>query len=170
MRILHVVPLFYPGLLGQYIRWADVVHFTQVYNLPTFPGCSTVGCSRNLSSGRPVADCSVGKAHPAAPLKAIWDSLRYNLADRPRLTLHCTSQEEAREGMVRLPNLRSAVIPNGVDVPSTLNRPEAHGRLRLLYGRLDPKKEIEELLKACSMMAGNNWPLRGGVHRPTLRI
>jgi len=62
--------------------------------------------------------------------------------------------------MVRLPNLRSAVIPNGVDVPSTLNRTEAHGRLRLLYiGRLDPKKGIEGLLKACSMMPGNNWQL-----------
>ena len=29
--------------------------------------CFTAGWSRNLSSGRPVADCSVGKAHPAAP-------------------------------------------------------------------------------------------------------
>ena len=62
--------------------------------------------------------------------------------------------------MVRLPNPRSAVIPNGVDVPSTLNRTEAHGRLRLLYiGRLDPKKGIEGLLKACSIMRGNNWQL-----------
>lgn len=165
-RLRHSVSPQLLRLLGRYIRWADVVHLTGVYNFPTFP---TLFHSRLLK--KPVVWSPRGglqrwEGSSRRTLKAIWDSLWYNLADRPRLTFHCTSQEEARETMVRLPNLRSAVIPNGVDVPSTLNRTEAHGRIRLLYiGRLDPKKGIEgllkacRLLKACSMMPGNNWQL-----------
>jgi glycosyltransferase involved in cell wall biosynthesis len=46
-----------------------------------------------------------------------------------------------------------AMIPNGVDVPADLNRIERNGELRLLFiGRLDPKKGIEALLKACSLV------------------
>jgi glycosyltransferase involved in cell wall biosynthesis len=46
-----------------------------------------------------------------------------------------------------------AMIPNGVDVPADLNRMERKGELRLLFiGRLDPKKGIEPLLKACSLI------------------
>ena len=45
------------------------------------------------------------------------------------------------------------MIPNGVDVPADLNRVERNGELRMLFiGRLDPKKGIEALLKACSLV------------------
>jgi glycosyltransferase involved in cell wall biosynthesis len=46
-----------------------------------------------------------------------------------------------------------AMIPNGVDVPAILDRIERQGKLRLLFiGRLDPKKGIESLLAACSLV------------------
>ena len=46
-----------------------------------------------------------------------------------------------------------AMIPNGVDVPANLNRIDRRGDLRLLFiGRLDPKKGIESLLAACSLI------------------
>ena len=55
--------------------------------------------------------------------------------------------------MARFRKLRMAMIPNGVDVPVDLNRIERNGELRLLFiGRLDPKKGIEALLKACRLV------------------
>src|SRR5260370_36799974 len=46
-----------------------------------------------------------------------------------------------------------ATIHNGVDVPVDLNRIQRNCELRLLFiGRLDPKKGIEALLKACSLV------------------
>jgi len=47
-----------------------------------------------------------------------------------------------------------------VDVPVDLNRIQRNGELRLLFiGRLDPKKGIEALLKACSLAAPPPWRL-----------
>jgi glycosyltransferase involved in cell wall biosynthesis len=159
-RLRHSVSPELLRLLGQYIRWADVIHLTGVYNFPTFPTLFQCRVLKKPVVWSPRGGLQRWEGSSRRTLKAIWDCLWYNLADRPRLTLHCTSHEEAREIEVRLPNLRSAVIPNGVDVPSTLNRSEVHGPLRLLYiGRLDPKKGIEELLNACSMLPRNNWQL-----------
>jgi glycosyltransferase involved in cell wall biosynthesis len=74
--------------------------------------------------------------------------------------MHLTSEFENRETMARFPKLRTATIPNGVDVPADLNRTEGNGELRLLFiGRLDPKKGIEALLKACSLI-GTSLPWR----------
>ena len=92
-------------------------------------------------------------------MKDLWDFSWYHLADRPNLTLHFTSEEEARESLARLANLQAAVIPNGVAVPSSLNRSDPNGHLRLLFiGRLDPKKGLEALLRACSLMKIEGHP------------
>ena len=67
--------------------------------------------------------------------------------------MHVTSEFQNRETSSRFPKLRMAMIPNGVDVPTVLNRTERNGDLRLLFiGRLDPKKGIEALLRACSLI------------------
>jgi glycosyltransferase involved in cell wall biosynthesis len=93
-------------------------------------------------------------------LKAVWDFLWYHTADRANLTMHVTSEDESRETTARFPKLQTAIIPNGVDVPADLNRTEGNGDLRLLFiGRLDPKKGIEALLKACSLV-GASLPWR----------
>ena len=85
--------------------------------------------------------------------KALWDFLWYHTADRDELTMHVTSELESCETLARFPKLRMATIPNGVDVPVDLNRVERTEDLRLLFiGRLDPKKGIESLLKACSLV------------------
>jgi glycosyltransferase involved in cell wall biosynthesis len=54
-----------------------------------------------------------------------------------------------------------AMIPNGVDVPADLDRIERQDELRLLFiGRLDPKKGIESLLEACSLVgSAPRWRL-----------
>ena len=67
--------------------------------------------------------------------------------------MHVTSEQESREVSARFPKLRMAMIPNGVDVPVDLNRVERNGELRMLFiGRLDSKKGIEALLKACGLV------------------
>jgi glycosyltransferase involved in cell wall biosynthesis len=148
--------------LRSYIRWADVVHLTGIYNFPSFPTLLLCRALRKPVVWSPRGALQRWQGSSRRSLKSLWDFLWYHLADRSRLSLHFTSDEEARETLARFPGLHSAVIPNGVDVPATLARTEQNGNLRLLYiGRLDPKKGIEALLTACNMMpaTSGNWQL-----------
>jgi glycosyltransferase involved in cell wall biosynthesis len=159
-RMRHSVSPQLVRMLGRYVSWADVVHLTGVYNFPTFPTLLYCRILKKPVVWSPRGGLQRWRGSSRRVPKEIWDSIWYNFADHSRLIMHCTSQEEALETKARLPKVRSAVIPNGVDVPSTLSRTEAYGLLRLLYiGRLDPKKGVESLLEACSMMAGKNWHL-----------
>lgn len=140
-------------LLPTYMQWADVVHLTGVYNFPTFP---TIFWGRLLHKPliwSPRGALQRWEGSSRIRLKRIWDFLWYHTADRVELTMHVTSEQESRETLARFPKLSVAIIPNGVDVPVDLNRIQRNGELRLLFiGRLDPKKGIEALLKACSLL------------------
>jgi glycosyltransferase involved in cell wall biosynthesis len=140
-------------LLPKYMRWADVVHLTGVYNFPTFP---TIFWSRLLHKPliwSPRGALQRWEGSSRIGVKGIWDFLWYHTADRVELTMHVTSEQESRETLARFPKLRMATIPNGVDVPDDLKRIERNGELRLLFiGRLDPKKGIEALLRACGLV------------------
>jgi glycosyltransferase involved in cell wall biosynthesis len=152
-RQRHSVSPLLVRLLPTYMRWADVVHLTGVYNFPTFP---TILCCRLLNKPliwSPRGALQRWEGSSRIGPKAIWDFLWYHAADRAELTMHVTSEHESRETLSRFPKLRMAMIPNGVDVPAVLNRKERNGELRLLFiGRLDPKKGIEALLRACSLI------------------
>jgi glycosyltransferase involved in cell wall biosynthesis len=147
-------------LLPAYMRWADVIHLTGVYNFPTFP---TLLYARSLNKPlvwSPRGALQRWKGSARTNLKAVWDFLWYHTADRANLTMHVTSEDESREAKGRFLRLQTAIIPNGVDVPAELNRTDGNGDLRLLFiGRLDPKKGIEPLLKACSLV-GASLPWR----------
>jgi glycosyltransferase involved in cell wall biosynthesis len=135
------------------MQWADIVHLTGVYNFPTFP---TIWRSRSLRkpliwSPRGALQRWEGSLRTGP--KEVWDFLWYHTANRADLTMHLTSEYERRETLARFPKLRTTTIPNGVDVPANLNRIGRREELRLLFiGRLDPKKGIEALLKACSLI------------------
>jgi glycosyltransferase involved in cell wall biosynthesis len=152
-RQRHSVSPTLMRLLPTYMRWADVVHLTGVYNFPTFP---TIFWDRLLHKPliwSPRGALQRWEGSSRVGLKAVWDFLWYHAADRVELTVHVTSEQESRETLARFPKLRMATIPNGVGVPVDLNRIESNGELRLLFiGRLDPKKGIEALLKACSLL------------------
>jgi glycosyltransferase involved in cell wall biosynthesis len=152
-RQRHSVSPTLMRLLPTYMRWADVVHLTGVYNFPSFP---TISWGRLLNKPliwSPRGALQRWKGSSRIGPKAIWDFLWYHTADRVELTMHVTSEHESRETLARFPKLRMAMIPNGVDVPVDLNRVEGNGTLRMLFiGRLDPKKGIEALLKACSLV------------------
>jgi glycosyltransferase involved in cell wall biosynthesis len=152
-RLRHSVSPTLIRLLPAYMRWADIVHLTGVYNFPTFP---TVSWARFLNkpliwSPRGALQRWDGSSRVGP--KAVWDFLWYHTADRGELTMHVTSEQESREVSERFSKLQMAMIPNGVDVPVDLNRVERNGDLRMLFiGRLDPKKGIEALLKACTLV------------------
>jgi glycosyltransferase involved in cell wall biosynthesis len=152
-RQRHSVSPTMMRLLPTYMRWADVVHLTGVYNFPTFP---TIFWARSLNKPliwSPRGALQRWEGSSRIGLKAVWDFLWYHTANRVELTMHVTSEQERREVSARFPKLRMAMIPNGVDVPADLNRVERNGELRLLFiGRLDPKKGIEVLLKACNLV------------------
>ena len=152
-RIRHSVSPTLMRLLPAYMRWADVVHLTGVYNFPTFP---TILLARSLNKPliwSPRGALQRWKGSSRTGIKGVWDFLWYHVADRAELMMHVTSEHENRGTLSRFPKLRMAMIPNGVDVPAVLNRRERNGELRLLFiGRLDPIKGIEALLKACSLV------------------
>jgi glycosyltransferase involved in cell wall biosynthesis len=152
-RLRHSVSPTLMRLLPAYLRWADLVHLTGVYNFPTFP---TVFWGRVLNKPliwSPRGALQRWEGSSRIGPKAVWDFLWYHVADRGGLTMHVTSDQESRETSARFPKLQMAMIPNGVDVPVDLNRVERNGELRMLFiGRLDPKKGIEALLKACNLV------------------
>ena len=149
-----------PGLLmrlPQMVKWADVVHLTGTYSFPTLP---TLAACRSL--GRPIVwsprgalqatEQWSGVRRPRA--KAAFEAL-CRMAMPAQAVLHVTAEMEREASVKRLPGISIAVIPNGVDIPGELPdrvwRPG--GRLRLLYiSRLDPKKGLENLLGAMSML------------------
>lgn len=135
--------------LGEYVRWAEVVHLTAVYSFPTPP---TLYMCRLFDrplvwSPRGSLQRWTGSRNPM--LKACWERICRVLAPR-HLVLHLTSPDEARESSPRFPEADVLVLPNGVRVPERVAYRPGDGSLRLMYlGRLDPKKGIENLLAAC---------------------
>src|SRR2546426_4611047 len=139
-------------VLVRYSSWADVVHLTAVYSFPTIPTllvCKMLG-KPLVWSPRGMLQRWKGTKRPH--LKAAWDRTCKTAAPK-RLVLHVTSEQEARESESRLHGVQSVVIPNGVEVPSgVMPRNDGHN-LRFAYlGRLDPKKGIENLIRAYDMI------------------
>jgi glycosyltransferase involved in cell wall biosynthesis len=141
--------------LPEIVRWAEIVHLTAVYNFTTFP--ALMACS---AIGRPVVWSPRGafqrwEGSTKRGLKGIWESAA-RVAAPKRLTLHVTSEDEARQTAARFPGATVAVIPNGIDRPAQKSRSES-STLRLLFlGRLHPIKGLENLLEACNRLA--DWP------------
>jgi glycosyltransferase involved in cell wall biosynthesis len=160
-----------PGLLWRMfglVEKADVVHLVAVYSFPTIPVlllCKLMG--------KPVVWSPKGafqrwEGSRKIKLKNVWEKLCRLVAPR-RLLLHVTSDFERNESSKRFPATPVAVTPNGVGIPSSVQRVPSNGTLRLLYyGRLDPIKGIENLLAACSRLNGGlEWSLTiAGIGEP----
>ena len=137
-RLRHSVAPELLRLLPDYVRWADVVHLTAVYNFTTFP---TLAAARRQAkpvvwSPRGALQRWTGSRHPG--IKSVWEMMARGLLPQP-LMLHVTSEEERRESLQKIPAARAEIIPNGIEIPAAVTRTEGHGTLRLLYiGRIDP--------------------------------
>ena len=139
--------------LLRYIRWADVVHVTGVYSFPTIPALFACRLLDKPVVWSPHGALQRWRGTTRLHLKALWESICC-FVKPSKLVLYVSSEEEARESSNRFPRVRTAIIPNGIEVPERLSHVTAKGTLRLLYlGRLDPIKGIELLLEACSILS-----------------
>ena len=152
VKDVSVSPTFLRLLVPQ-VRWADVIHLMAVYSFPTIPTLLT--CKM---IGKPVVWSTRGmlqrwEGNRRRTLKTIWESI-CQIVSPNRLVLHATSQEEATENERRLPGVETVVVPNGVEISKNVANTRHNEWLRLLYlGRIDPKKGIENLLRAYQIVS-----------------
>lgn len=152
------------GRLRGYVAWADVVHITSVYSVPTVAALGV--CS---ALGRPVVWSPRGSLqrweNATRPgMKEMFERLCRLLAPQ-RMVLHTTSREEEEQSLRRMPGMAGVTIPNGVELPELgeeeLLSVERRRPLSLLFvGRIHPIKGIDRLLEACRLVGvGPAWRL-----------
>lgn len=148
-----------PSLLAALPRmadWADVIHLTAVYSFPTIPALSVARIFRKPIVWSPRGMLQRWSGSTRTTLKSIWEGI-CRLASPRKLLLHFTSEEEASESIQRFLGFDYIVIPNSIELPETISAKSPTAPLQLLYlGRLDPKKGIENLLRACSILQRQN--------------
>ena len=145
--------------LWSMIGWADAVHLTGVYSLPTLP---TLAIAR--LRGKPVLWSPRGAllasqnwgAAPRSRAKIWWEAACAALMPK-RTMLHLTSAGEQAASTARMPGAASVVIPNGADIPASLPPREwmPDGVMRLMFiGRLHPVKALDHLFDALRLPLG----------------
>lgn len=158
----HSISLSFLRLLPEYLRWADVVHLTAVYNFPTIPTLLACRIADKPLVWSPRGALQRWSGSRRVGAKSIWDRVCDAVAPRAAV-LHVTSEEEAVESAEKIRDRRSVVVPNGVPIPDKTAEPSASPPVRLLFiGRIDPKKGIENLLDACRLLderAACDWTL-----------
>jgi len=144
--------------LPRLIRWADVVHLTAAYSFPTMPTLLACRFARKPLVWSPRGAFQATHEWTGArrrTLKQIWERICSTLLSRKIFVLHVTSAQEQVASVARLQGADARIIRNGVELPAALLQRDwkPQGRFRLLYiGRLDPKKGIENLLRAIALL------------------
>ncbi len=151
--------------LPKLIQWADVVHLTATYSFPTIPtlfACRIFGKPLIWSTRGAILDASAWAGTRRRLLKRVWDSVCNAIIRRGCVVAHTTSEDERRVVKKRIPKAVSAVVPNGVELPDL---PPSRdwlpcGQLRMLFmGRIAPKKGLENLLHAMTLLSTDKWML-----------
>lgn len=143
-----------PGL----VRRADVVHLTATYSFPTIPTlvlCRIFNKPLIWSPRGAIQDAHEWEGSRRRQLKRVWERICNILIRRGKVLTHTTSERERVATQERLPCAIAVIVPNGVDVPDMLPQRDwlPGGRLRLMFlGRLSPKKGIENLFEAISLL------------------
>lgn len=141
--------------LYEYIKWADVVHLTSVYSFPVIPSlfmCRMLGKPMVWS---PRGSLQRWEGSTRVLLKKAWDQVCNWLCTDRSVCLHVTSELEKEESLRAIPNVSYAIIANGVSIPEQVENYSAMteiGRRLLFIGRLHPKKGLENLIEAMSLL------------------
>lgn len=148
-----------PGLLARLpaaIHWADVVHLTGTYNMPTLPTFVLANILNTPVVWSPRGALLATQDWAGAPRKRSKHAFEHvaNALRPPRCILHVTAQDEAAKSVARFPGLAQVVIPNAVPLPPLAARsPRSDEVCRLMFiSRLHPKKGLEALLDAMAKL------------------
>jgi glycosyltransferase involved in cell wall biosynthesis len=146
------------GAMLEQVRWADVVHLHAAYSFPTIPTLLAARLLKRPLVWTPHGALQRWSGSRRVGFKLLWEKACLAVASR-EMVLHLTSQAEVAETRARFPQAKIELIPNGVEIPETLNREPRGATLRLGFvGRLDPKKGIENLLAGCRIVKERNAP------------
>jgi len=142
--------------LPQAIHWADLVHVTGTYNMPTLPAFILARAMNKPLVWSPRGALQATEDWPDAPnlrVKYAFESVANMLRPRDAI-LHVTATQEAQQSVRRLQGIGRAIIPNAVDVPDTIPiRDSNPDQCRLMFlSRLHPKKGLEALFDAMAAL------------------
>ncbi len=143
-----------PGL----VLWADVVHLTGAYSFTTIPTlliCRIFNKPIVWSPRGAILDAHQWDGAKRRKLKRCWEICCNFLLRPTNVIVHTTAERERVVTQEILTRATAMLVPNGVDVPDSLPVRDwlPDSRLRLMYlGRLSPKKGIENLLGAMSLL------------------
>lgn len=152
--------------LAREVRHFDVVHIHALFSFSSVAAAWAARLARVPYVIRPLGTlASYGINHRRPWLKRLSLAWLEGPALRHAAAVHFTSEEERREAEQTGIPMRGVVIPLGIDatphVDSDLLRarfPQVNGARFLLYlSRLDPKKNVEGLLRAFSLLH-RDWP------------
>lgn len=144
--------------LPKLVRQADVVHLTAIYSFPTIPTlvlCRIFNKPLVWSPRGAIQDAHEWDGTKRRRTKRLWERFCNILIRHDRVVTHTTAERERVVTQQRLPRANAVIVPNGVDVPELLPMRDwlPDGKFRLMYlGRLSPKKGIENLLEAISLL------------------
>jgi glycosyltransferase involved in cell wall biosynthesis len=144
--------------MAEEMKWADLVHLHPAYSFPTIPAMITARILDRPMVWSPHGALQRWARTRRTRLKAAWEQVCQVVAPR-RLAIHTTSAAEASESRLRFPDATIFVIPNGVDIPESVEHTAPGAALRLGYlGRLNEIKGIENLLAAIRLLRERSGP------------
>lgn len=148
--------------LKEKIQWADVVHLTAIYSFPTIPTLFLSRIFQKPVVWTPRGSLQRWKGTNKPGLKFCWEHICKAIVNPNSCCVHVTSLAEEMESRKIFPHLAYRLITNGIEIPDevyVLKRKKTD-RLQILYiGRIDPKKGIENLLKALSLLSDVKYHL-----------
>jgi glycosyltransferase involved in cell wall biosynthesis len=150
--------------LGRNARSGEfsIIHNHSLWMMP-----NVYSCNAAKKAGIPLVVSPRGTlSHTAMNLGSPVKKLFWPVVQRPALQattcFHATSESEFED--IRRLGFRQpvAIIPNGVDVPSIIERAPSSKRTLLYLGRIHPVKGIDNLLRAWKVVAPQylHWNLR----------
>lgn len=138
-----------PGL----VWWADVVYLNYVYSFTTIPTLIACAVLRKPVLWAPRGALQRWPGSRLRLLKRGWEACCNLLLSPERCWLHVTSAAEASESGRRMSNASIFVLPHGIEIPRESPAAVAVQPGQLMYlGRLDPKKGIENLIRAVGLL------------------
>ena len=150
------------AVLHQQAAAADVIHNHSIWLAPNiYPGFAA------KRSGKPLILAPRGALSPAALEKSRWkkkmiwplQKVAFNQTD----CFHATAEKEYQEIRAFGQRAPVAIIPNGVDLPDTLETAPHPDRTLLFLGRIHPIKGLDLLLEVWRDLpetTRNGWSLR----------